>query len=71
MEKSSFKSNKSLFRWFIYVNCSEKWYVDLIFIRRNLFFVFVEVRQDLREYHEEKMKKVQRKLDNLRKTTSG
>ncbi|CAF0868513.1 unnamed protein product [Adineta ricciae] len=29
-----------------------------------------EVRQDLREYHEEKMKKVQRKLDNLRKATS-
>ena len=31
----------------------------------------LEMQQDLTEFHSEKMKRVQRKLENLRKTLSG
>lgn len=46
--------------------------VKILLIKIEFYFDFIlEMHQDLSEYHLEKMKKVQRKLDNLRKITSG
>ena len=42
-----------------------------LFTEKCLIIVILEVHQDLSEYHHDKMKRVQRKLDNLRKTMLG
>jgi len=44
---------------------------SFIKIKKLYFILFVEMHQDLSEYHAEKMKRVERKLDNLRKSALG
>lgn len=43
----------------------------MIEIRLLTIVLFIEVPRDLTEYHAEKMRRVQRKVENLRKAASG
>ena len=75
-------SDRSADRRALHVNRSEEWYVLLSeftigsspLTRTRLVSVLpsvLEVRQDLTEYYEDKMQRVQRKLNNLRKAASS
>ena len=73
MDESQSPSDESADRRALHVGRSQEWYVRMSAFTINLEarLSVLEVRQDLTEYYEDKMQRVQRKLNNLRKLASS